>query len=105
MTSEVWLLIYNWNKISGQITREVEQTTGKVFLFCYQTVLLCMTERSVTLDFPHLDENKLQRHPGRPLLSPTHSQRISPLNYYDIGWLLTPQIPQDWLGLQIKHCP
>lgn len=30
MTSEVWLLIYNRDKINGQITREVLQTICKV---------------------------------------------------------------------------
>nr|XP_003416176.2 ADP-ribosylation factor-like protein 14 [Loxodonta africana] len=39
-----------------------------------------------------------------PLLSSTHSQRISPLCSSDTGWLLTPHSPQDWLGQQIKHC-
>ncbi|XP_004379202.2 ADP-ribosylation factor-like protein 14 [Trichechus manatus latirostris] len=41
---------------------------------------------------------------NRPRPSPTHAQRISPLSYHGIGWLLMPQIPRDWLGLQIKHC-
>ena len=57
-----------------------------------------------SIGFQNLGKNKLQHHPGRPLLSPTHSPRISPLSYCDIAQLLTLQIPQDWLGLQIKHC-
>lgn len=67
-------------------------------------MLPCMSEPLITLDFQCLEENRLQCHAGRPLPSPTHSQRISPLSFYDTGWLLTPQIPQDWLGLEIKHC-